>query len=145
VLNLDHCALLPRNGPQDDRSAEGTAALLRALAQMSGLQDLELCVEGIDTGFTARQSFAALTSSTQLTRLALCPEWVVPLPRSAVQYMFPAGRQLPLLQHVSNNSYVEDKEDYETRQWCVDDADISGIAVSCTELQWLQLVCCQAR
>jgi hypothetical protein len=59
--------------------------------------------------------------------------------------MFPAGRQLPLLQHVSINSYVEDKEDYETRQWCVDDADISGIAVSCTELQWLQLVCCQAR
>jgi hypothetical protein len=139
ALNLDHCALLPCNAPDDDRSAEGTAALLHALAQMMCLQDLELSVEGIDTEFTAPESFAALTASTQLTRLALSPEWYAPLPQGAAQYMFPAGRQLPLLQHISFNPYIEDKEGFEAEEWCIDGADISCIAACCTGLQWLEL------
>jgi hypothetical protein len=138
-LNLDGCALLPRNGAQDDRSAEGTAALLRALALMTSLQDLELTVDGIDTNFTAPQSFAALTASTQLTRLVLTPDDDAPLPKGAVQYMFPAGRPLPLLQHISFSPIIEDLDGWEAEEWCVDGDDIGRIAACCTGLLWLEL------
>jgi hypothetical protein len=138
-LHLDRCTLLPRNGDNDHRSAEGTAALLRALEQMTCLQDLELTLEGIDTKFTAPQSFRALTASTQLTRLALTPDDYAPLPKGAVQYMFPAGRELPLLQHITFSPYIEDPEGWEAAEWCVDGADIGCIAACCTGLQWLDL------
>lgn len=145
-LHLEHCALLPVNDQDDDegddRSAEGTAALLRALEQMTCLQDLELSSEGIDLDSTAPQSFAALTASTQLTRLVLTPDDYAPLPKGAVQHMFPAGRQLPLLQHIGFRPYIQDQEEFEKEEWCMDGADIGCIAACCTGLQWLELSLC---
>jgi hypothetical protein len=145
-LNLELCALLPVNDDDDDegddRNAEGTAALLRALEQMTCLRDLELSSDGIDIDSTAPQSFAALTASTQLTRLVLTPDDDAPLPKGAVQHMFSAGRQLPLLQHISFSPDIEDQEEFESEDWCIDGADISRIAACCTGLQWLELSLC---
>jgi hypothetical protein len=115
---------------------EGTAALLDALSKMTCLQDLDLTLEGLDTVSTAPQRFAALTASTQLVRLAVSPLNCVPLATGAAQHMFPAGRQLPLLQELTIASSVGYTG---WDRWCLDDADIHSIAACCTGLRELNL------
>jgi hypothetical protein len=138
-LKLWHCTLLPLGADESEFDTEGTTALLDALAQMTCLRDLELALEGLDTVGTAPRRFAGLTASTHLTRLMLEPECILPLAKGAVQYMFPAGRQLPLLQHITMRPHVEDAQDWDLEEWCIDGADISRIAKCCTELGWLDI------
>jgi hypothetical protein len=53
--------------------------------------------------------------------------------------MFPEGRQLPLLRHISFNP-TEDADDLaNAEEWCIDEADIGCIAACCTGLHWLEL------
>jgi hypothetical protein len=140
-LKLWQCTLLPR-GPDDDDDVydtQGTAALLDALAKLTCLQDLELALDGLDTVSTAPQRFASLTASTHLTRLVLEPYGCIPLAKGAVQYMFPAGRHLPLLQHITITPRVEERQDWDADQWCIDAADIRQIASCCTGLAWLDI------
>jgi hypothetical protein len=137
-LKLRNCALLPR-GVDDDLDTEGTAALLDAVAKMTCLQDLELSLPVLDTVNTAPQRFAGLTASTHLTRLMLEPDEVTPLAKGAVQYMFPAGRQLPRLQHITISTRVEERQDWDQDDWCIDAADIRQIASCCTGLSWLDI------
>jgi hypothetical protein len=144
ALKVFCCRLLPAPAELDGDDelngyeTEGTAALLDALAGMTCLQDLELSLEGLDTVSTAPQRFAALTASNQLTRLAINPLDCNPLAKGAVQYMFPAGRQLPLLQElaicpeVTADNWAEDA-------WCMEGADICNIAKCCTGLQKLYI------
>jgi hypothetical protein len=138
-LKLRDCTLLPFGADGSEFDTEGTAALLDALAQMTCLQDLELALEGLDTVSTAPQRFAALTASTHLTRLVLEPDDCIPLAKGAVQYMFPTGRQLPLLQHITIRPHVEDAQDWDLTEWCIDSADISRIASCCSGLGWLDI------
>ena len=144
-LKLFCCTLLPAPAPvaaagpfidDDDPvyETEGTAALLDTLPKMTCLQDLSLSLEGLDTVSIAPQRFAALTASTQLTRLAVSPMNCVPLPTGAAQYMFPAGRQLPLLQELTIAANVADPV-----RWCLDGTDIHSIATCCTRLQKLNI------
>jgi hypothetical protein len=102
ALKLQYCLLLPapvvdvdsdddvNSDDEEVYEPEGTAALLDALAGMTCLQDLGLVLQGVDTVSTAPQLFAALTASTQLTRLAISPQDCIPLAKGAAQYMFPA-------------------------------------------------------
>jgi hypothetical protein len=147
-LKLFCCTLQPAPAPvvaapaqvidDDERvyETEGTAALLDALSNMTCLQDLTLSLDGLDTVSTAPQRFAALTASTQLTRLAVSPSDCIPLATGAAQYMFPAGRQLPLLEElIIAPSIAYPGSD----RWCLDGADIRSIATCCTGLRKLNI------
>ena len=145
ALKLFCCRLLPAPAELDDDDerfgyeTEGTAALLGALAGMTCLQDLELALDGLDTVSTAPQRFAALTASTQLTRLAIYPMDCIPLAKGAAQHMFPAGRQLPLLQELAIAQEVTGSG---SARWCLDGTDINGIATCCTGLRELNIAHC---
>jgi hypothetical protein len=138
VLKLLHCTLLPVP-PDSEYHTAGTAALLDALAQMTRLQDLHLSLQELDTISTAPQRFAALTASTHLTQLVLKPDEVKPLAQGAVQHMFPAGRLLPLLQHLTISPTADQPHDWEEEEWCIDGADISRIASCCPGLRRLNI------
>jgi hypothetical protein len=138
ALKLQACTLLPAPEDNSDFETEGTAALLDALAGMTCLQDLELALPGLDTVSTAPQRFATLTASTQLTRLEISPLDCIPLAKGAAQYMFPAGRQLPLLQELTIMPEGADS-DWPLTQWCIDGADIHSIATCCAGLRVLDL------
>jgi hypothetical protein len=142
VLKLASCTLLPAPDDVDDEEVvfetEGTAALLDVLAGMTCLQDLCLALPGVDTVSTAPQRFTALTASTQLTRLEISPLNCTPLARGAAQYMFPAGRQLPLLQELT--IMPEGAESgWPLTERCIDGADIHSIATCCAGLRVLDL------
>lgn len=149
ALKLHRCNLLPvpaqAHGPAPgpvivaDRhiyETEGTAALLDALSKMTRLQDLSLCLEGLDTVRTAPQRFAALTASTQLKRLAVSPLGRVPLATGAAQYMFPAARRLPVLEELTIAPLLGNPTSH---QWCLDGADIHSIATCCSGLRKLNI------
>jgi hypothetical protein len=114
-LRLLTCRLPLLQG-DEDFDTEATAALLDALSNMTCLQDLSLSLDGLDTVSTASQRFAALTASTQLTRLALNPDDRTPLPRGAAQYMFPASRQLPFLEVLTISPTVDWRTDLGTEE-----------------------------
>ena len=140
VLHLQYCPLPSLNNDDEGYDTEGTAALLDVLSKMTCLQDLCLSLTGVDTVSTAPQRFAALTASTQLTRLELGPDDYTPLPKGAVQYMFPAGRQLPCLQVLNISPIIDWRTDFGTGdEWCIDGADIYSIANCCTGLQELSI------
>jgi hypothetical protein len=148
ALKLQDCLLLPvvddssEDGSDHDENVHGqpgTAALLDALAGMTCLQDVELRLRVLDTVSTAPQRFAALTASTQLTRLAIMPRDCIPLAKGAVRYMFPAGRQFPLLQELTISPEVTDSDWAAADEWCVGSADIKGIAACCTALKQLNI------
>jgi hypothetical protein len=103
---------------------------------MTLLQDLNLSIEELDTVSTAPR-LAALTASTHLTRLVLDPDEHTPLAKGAAQYMFSAGKQLPLLQHITISPSVQYSEDWD--EWCMDGDEIAQIASCCTGLQWLNI------
>jgi hypothetical protein len=134
------CCRLPLSSDGRALDTEGTAALLDALSKLTCLQELWLSLEGLDTASTAPQRFAGLTASTHLTRLVLNPDDKIPLARGAAQYMFPAGRQLPVLQEVTISPTVDLRTDLGTEdEWCLEGADIYNIAACCTELQELDI------
>ena len=150
ALKLQNCLLLPApvvdvdsdddtSDDEDVFETEGTAALLDALAGMTCLQDLDLTLPGLDTVSTAPQHFAALTASTQLTRLAIWPRDCIPLAKGAAQYMFPASRQLPLLQELTICPEVTDTEYAAADEWCLNGTDIISIATCCTGLKDLNI------
>ena len=138
-LRLLTCRLPLLQGGEDfDTGA--TAALLDALTKMTCLQDLYLSLDGLDTVSTAPQRFAALTTSTQLTRLALNPDDKTPLPQGAALYMFPAGRQLPFLEALTISPTVDWRRDLGTgEEWCLDGTDIHSIVTCCTGLEELDI------
>jgi hypothetical protein len=139
ALKLQGCTLLPAPADDDDLETEGTAALLDALAGMTCLQDLCLALQGLDTVSTAPQRFAALTASTQLTRLDVQPADRLPLAKGAAQYMFPAGRQLPLLEVLTLSPEVTGPDTGAENEWCIDGAELHNIATCCPGLVWLDI------
>jgi hypothetical protein len=136
MLQLEKCSLLP-NGSNDQ--SKGTAALLDALAGMTCLQDLQLLDMQLNSTGTAPQDFAAMTASTQLTRLVLRSGGGTVLPPGAAQYMFSAGRPLPLLQQLVITPVVDSDTPRYSNDACIDGADIGCIASCCTGLRWLDL------
>jgi hypothetical protein len=108
--------------------------LLDALQQLTQLQDLKLQLSTWDIVSIAPQHFAALTASSHLTQLFLKRDHEKDLPRSAIQHMFPAGRQMQSLQHLSINTVAG--MDFE---WCLTKADLRRISQCCPQLQWLDI------
>ena len=139
ALKLQGCTLLPAPADDDALETEGTAALLDALAGMTRLQDLVLALQGLDTVSTAPQRFAALTASTQLTRLDVQPADRLPLAKGAAQYMFPAGRQLPFLEVLTLSPEITCLDTGAENEWCIEGAEIHNIATCCQGLVWLDI------
>jgi Leucine-rich repeat (LRR) protein len=129
---LDYCRLLPYV-EGDNLAAEGTEALLDALLQLTHLRDLRLQLSCLDTVSTA-QRFAALTASSHLTRLFLTRDHYASLPEGAMQHMFPVGRHMEFLVHLTINTTASDNN-----VWRVAAADLGRITQSCPKLQWLDL------
>lgn len=140
-LTMEDCLLLTGNHDDDfgDFDAAGTETLLDVLPKPTALQALELKLDSLDTsGDVAPQRFSALTASSCLTELVISPPGCASLPRGAAQHMFPAGRQMPLLQHLSISPHVED-DTLDEDDCCIDTADLSSILACCSGLQWLEI------
>jgi hypothetical protein len=150
-LHLDRCTLLPTDsegagglgdiGGFAQVDSKGTAALLDALQQLTCLQHLQLNLDRLDTGTTPPHVFAALTASSHLTGLFLEPKTRIPLPKGAIQHMFGAGKQLPLLRQLAianhdDSSYFNGWPD---DQWTIDGQDLYVIASACPALQLLDI------
>jgi Leucine-rich repeat (LRR) protein len=138
VLQMEQCDLALDRGDY----LGATATLLNALAGMTCLQDLQLSAVPINTSETDPQRFAALTASTQLTRLVLRSGGRIPLPHEAAQHMFRAGRPLPQLQQLVITPLLDDTDHYNADTRCIDDDGIGCIASCCTGLQWLEIPFC---
>jgi hypothetical protein len=87
-------------------TAAAAAAFLTAIGHMKDLVRLEITEDHFSAsgfGVTAAQParFEALTVSSKLQRLVLQSMDELPLPCGAVQHMFPRGRLLPHLTHLS--------------------------------------------
>lgn len=141
-LHLDRCtpmqlAATPIGGMFPMLSME---ALLGALGKLTGLQELALHVDRLSfDGFSASlPRFSALTASSHLTRLTISPDDVSPLPRGAVQSMFPAGRQLPSLRHLDISPRIG-YEEWDPAGWCLSSADILRIVSCCPGLESLDV------
>jgi hypothetical protein len=149
TLCLKHCTLLgPSSGSPGAQGCggivqsdvDGTAALLEVMGQLTNLQHLQLHLERLDTGNTAPCLLSALTASSGLTELTLAPHNRTPLPKVAVRYMLPTGRQLPLLQRLTISPSCDHiGANWPGGQWCVSDKDIQRIASGCPALQSLDI------
>jgi hypothetical protein len=137
ALHLVGCWLLPC-GEDDYWDTAGTDALLGLLPSLTGLQDLRLSVPRLDPVSIGTQRFSALTSSSCLTRLTLTKhshDAVIPL--DAVQHMFPPGRQMQRLQHLTISNTISTEVGEWT--WCIYTADIVWILRACPQLHWLDI------
>jgi hypothetical protein len=130
-LHLKRCSLLPLDHPEDpsefgDADTQGTAALLDALQQLTCLQHLQLNLQDPIGSSRHREPpphlFAALTASSHLTVLTFEPDCYMPLPKGAVQHMFAARKQLPLLQRlaISNYDHSNGRHKWPHDKWTID-------------------------
>jgi Leucine-rich repeat (LRR) protein len=135
-LHIAECGLLPHE-PEQRFATAGTAALLRALSKLTRLQDLKLCLHGLDCDSIAPQMFSALTASSHLTRLEMSRYDYMTIPEGAAQHMFPPGRQMQSLRRlalVTNPQCFHSDED-----WCIDGAGLQCITQACPVLESLEL------
>jgi hypothetical protein len=126
-LQLDCCKLADEDG------ASGFLAAVRGMRQ---LQHFALYVARELLRGAEPHTRAALTASDELTYLKIDTPYALPLPATALQHMFPAGRQLPRLQHLvvySGESRWLD-EDWITA------AELSGLVGACPALTHLDLI-----
>lgn len=134
-LVMEDCHLLPADQIEDDDfDTEGTAALLSVLSKLTSLQALKLKLDSVDTsGDVAPQRFSALTGSSCLTKLVISPPPCTPLSRGPAQHMFPAGRQMLLLKHLSISPYMEDDPLGED-ECCIGSVGLRSIIACCRGL-----------
>jgi hypothetical protein len=151
-LLLEDCRLLPEDR-LDDSGAGGTIAFLDVLTQLTCLQNLTLYQQPLETDIVAPQHFSALTASSQLSRLYVLQPDEMPLPRGAVQHMFPPGRQMPFLQHITISPGRDiapgdappDDDPYggppppPPEDWCMDADDMGRVFSACKALQDLDI------
>lgn len=135
TLHLDMGTLLPIN-PEDDFETEGTAALLDVLPKLARLRELRLESVHLDTTSIAAQRFSALTAPSHLTTLVVqaADGAGAPLPKGAIQHMFPAHRRRPQLQWLEIST-----ADCDTDAWCIDSAGLSSIVSCCRALELLDI------
>lgn len=98
ALKLHCCWLLPSNSDEDAYWDE-TQALVGVLPALSRLQDLTLVFRSSMEFPHPSHRFDVLTASSRLTRLVVGSSFGSnPLPRGAVEQMFPVHQQQPQLQ-----------------------------------------------
>jgi hypothetical protein len=141
-LSLVACRLLPSKDA-------GPSALLELVASPTALQSLQLDVNELSTVQLPPQRFSALTASSNLTELCVCPALAAPVPLGAAEHMFPAGKQLSQLQGVSlsTNAFPKcvdgassDDEDFPIVEGWLERSDLQRIFCSCPALQSLQII-----
>lgn len=124
----------------DDASDEGptykeTTQLLSLLGRMTQLQHLKLAMMQLDR-VTAVQQLSALTSSPQLTSLAVLGRYGMPITPHSLQHILPQGRQLMQLRVLKLQL---EGTDGTSQQQCLDSDNIQHIAESCPCLAELSL------
>lgn len=132
VLHLERCQLLPT-----EANPQSTAALLKALPELTSLQDAQLILHGLDTVNIAPQHFAALTESQYVTHLALSHDSQKAFPQGAAKYMFPPNRQMQSLRHLEISTSGSGQVD--PVEWCLTSADVSRIINCCPQLWYLDI------
>lgn len=112
------------------------SALLAALGGMRQLQHLTILsredVRTVPFKAAHPRDCAALTASSKLTALELALEAPEPLPATALQYMFAAGRQLPQLRVLRLRS--DERWRNEDAAGWVSTADLRSIISACPAL-----------
>lgn len=137
-LRLQCCSLLPDGHVDADAHlpSAGAAALLAVLPRLTKLQRLQLeipCLHFID--ISDLQAFSALTSSSSLQKLAMPVDGGQAFPPGAAEHIFPAGRQLPCLQHLDLSSLDNEEE----QEFCLNGEDLARIVACCPSLQHLNI------
>lgn len=148
-LELNRCTLLPGDASEHmsrprwtplAQTLAGIAAFLSSLQHLTQLKHLQLQDMTLrqatewDEEVPPLEQFSALTASTNLTALHLVyqPESHV-VPADAMQFVFPAGRQLPQLREVSIDCFPD---------WsghCMDGDDLARLISACSNLAALNI------
>lgn len=139
ILDLEDCYLLPYDSSVSQHyitRPAGVVAFLDAVQRLTQLQHLAVEGMSVDCSGVPLEAFAALTASTKLTALVLAPSFSgVLLVDGALQYMLPAGRQLPHLQRL----YVEGPDDDDGSGAFMSRQDLACIINDCPALQDLSI------
>lgn len=138
LLELKGCSLQPCACAPD-----ATCCFLQVLDGMQQLQDLTLRDLRLTMGAPSSSAFAnvdpaylsALTASAHLASLEVSCDTGTPLPRTVVQHMFPAGKQL---QHLRELALFSD-DDLEDSRPFIATAELKGLACACPALSRLCL------
>lgn len=143
-LSLEGCILKPMLPAAADREAAHVHELLGSLAKLTQMQALHLALPQWewDVEDADPQLFAAVTASAVLTSLKLTSTHCQPLPRGAVQHMFPLGRCMPQLRVLWLNCDHDLQEGINIREdgWCLNAGDIGRIITACPQLERVSLV-----
>jgi hypothetical protein len=145
-LQLFKCDMLPHEPGAEMpylEGVDGPTSFLRAVGAMRQLQHLSLVGDldpmQLQLGEAEPSDCAALTASSHLTRLEIRAGEGQPLPATAVQHMFSAGKQLPWLRHLV---LCCKKEDPATAGgMAITTTDLCGIFSACPGLRSLGVVC----
>jgi hypothetical protein len=148
-LLLEDCRFLSED-PLEDYRAAGTMSFLDVLTELTCLQNLTLYQQRLDTDVIAPQHYSALTASSKLTRLYILQPDEKPLPRGAVQHMFPPGRQMQSLWHITispgrditpDDASADDAsfDGVPPDDWCMDVEDLSSVLSACKQLQSIDI------
>jgi hypothetical protein len=117
-----------------------TTDCLAALRGMSQLQVLQVSDSfGALLQAAEPHACAALTASSQLTYLEISAELGQLLPATALQHMFPAGKQLPQLQRLLFHCANRERD-----EGCITTAELSSLVRACPGLECLSLTCAVA-
>jgi hypothetical protein len=129
-LQLDECKMV----------AGSAAAFLAAVGGIRQLQHLSLIDNGDPMNLETAQprDCAALTAASQLTHLEIFSYDTQLLPATAVQHMFPAGKQFPHLQMLSVSCCDFDTGNSVGR---VTTAELRSMISACPALCCLEIVC----
>lgn len=119
--------------------AGNVSVFLAAVRGMRQLQHLSLVsqLDAMMLGTAQPRDCAALTAASQLTYLNVFCFDALPLPATAVQHMFPSGKQLPQLQQLLIACYNEDDDSVGP----VTTAELRGIISACPALCGLDIGC----
>jgi hypothetical protein len=119
---------------------KGRAWLLQCIGTLPALQQLTFKNMSLARHKYVQQ-LSALTASSELTSLRVMETAGAgaPLPQEALQYMFPAGKQMPNIRELQVSAEVYSCERNDTYAPCVTAVDIQRISSACPQLKRLSL------
>jgi hypothetical protein len=128
-LDLEFCD--PASGVDGPSDFPEAVRGMRQLQHLEAMNDLRVLLSAAEP-----RACAALTAPAQLTCLSISDWQAQPLPATALQHMFPAGKQLPRLQHL-----VFDCHSDGLHGGRITAAELSSLVRACPGLTYLGLAC----